>query len=91
MTGFEPATSCSQSKRSTKLSHIRISTKHFYTIIWRFPIKLSSYLAGGTGLEPIIPAPGSILNCCQCFYFNINLRYKALIQNVLAYIDEQLR
>ena len=24
MTGFEPAASCSQSKRSTKLSHIRI-------------------------------------------------------------------
>ena len=25
MTGFEPAASCSQSKRSTKLSHIRLS------------------------------------------------------------------
>ena len=35
MTGFEPAASCSQSKRSTKLSHIRIMmillTNEFYT------------------------------------------------------------
>ena len=28
MTGFEPAASCSQSKRSTKLSHVRLSI-HF--------------------------------------------------------------
>ena len=28
MTGFEPAASCSQSKRSTKLSHIRILNDH---------------------------------------------------------------